>query len=169
MNLKLIVGVVVICSGAPKAFAYEWLNKHHACIVETSQFVRFGDERIGDWTNAPKSLFVDFRTCKDYAADNDLPYEMSDILRNKSYERAMINECVAASPDGRMNTVMIDDLSVGFPPFSSIFFPLLPIASGGGTVKFQEDGYFDFVQHGELKDETDAWFMLRAHCTVLKR
>lgn len=43
-----------------------------------------------------------------------------------------------------------------------------PIAGGFSTLVFLDDGYIHYGEYGATSDE-NAWFVLKAHCTVIDK
>ena len=100
-----------------------------------------------------------------------LAYARSDDYGpNMTYEQLKLNECIESAQMFQLYVIEVSDLSVGFQPASKFFFNDVPLASGGGSMKFDNDGRVSYSEYGETQSgQADAWFMLRANCTVLRR
>jgi hypothetical protein len=172
MVRKLIALALFAPSLADAAHAYDWMANQHACIVENSNYITVDGSTVGNWTNAPKTFFIKIQNCAEYAKAKGLPYvysEMGDPPLTR--EQLNVNNCVETKNGQNLSLILVDGLMVGFPqPVWGFTLITFPQASAGGTMNFNDDGFVDFSTYGVLDDkDINAWFTLRAHCTVLDK
>ena len=169
-KLSGLVAVAMLFQG--QAYAYEWHDNIHACVVENARYASVQGDAFGAWNNAPKSFFVKMKNCGDYAKDNGLPFKRlsSEDGGEITIPKLRVDAC--ATTDFRMGDSVIefDGLGVTFlEPVARMALSMFPVANDTGTVRFQADGTVDMGQYGNLNDGSGpAWFMLHARCTVMK-
>ena len=170
MGAKISAIVCVAMAYCGQATAHDWFNNQHACVVENADFIEVGDTNLGIWKNAPRSFFLSFQSCSNFAKAEGLEYEVTDLTKaSKFFEQAQVNRCIK---DGfpENNLLEVDGLGFlhGQPLDESML--LNPVASPLGMMVFGDDGFVDFAQFGQVDaGGATAWWMLRANCTVIKR
>ena len=170
MHLKLAAIIGVAFASAGNAAAYDWFDNQHACIVENGTYSKVGSSTLGAWTNAPKTFFVSFQSCTDFAKDAGLSYEVGDLSKSeKIRDQIYVNACVREGVP-QDNLLAVDGLEFSAARPIAKFMLNAPISSSSGMMMFGDDGFIDFAQLGTLEaDNSRAWWMLRARCTILKR
>lgn len=171
--LRKLIGLSLFSLSVMEAAdAYEWMGNHHACVVENANYMSVDGADRGIWSNAPKTFFIKIQNCVEYARAKGLPYVYSEMGDPPlTLEQMKVNNCVQANNGQNLSLILIDGLMVGFPdPVWGMALLMIPQASGGRTMSFNGDGFVDFSTYGGLDTkDTNAWFTLRGHCTVLEK
>jgi len=175
VSLKTWFLAGVSCIAAGQASAYEWWDGHHACIVENATYVSADGSKHGPWLDAPKTFFLKFTTCTDFAKAKGLPYSDDEPIDWQGDREAQfrVRSCVR---NGVPNSSVVESEGIDFEfydstlryQFSSISY--LPLPGNDGTLILGKDGFVNYGSFGTLNsDRSEAWFTLRAHCTVLNK
>ena len=169
----IALGLAVISQSVAAQGAYKWESNTHACIVEHSSFAPITNAGIGEWTNAPKSFFIKMNSCPEYAAKKgitlgDNPFSVAE---DKMSAQLTANECPTSDYGKYFQVIELEGLGPRASYVTTVrtegrtVMPLL----AGGVVQLDTGGYVDYALLSELVAGGDAWFILRAHCTVLDK
>lgn len=172
MLRKLIALALFSSSIVDAAHAYEWMDNQHACIVESANYMSVNGADRGNWSNAPKTFFIKIQNCVEYAKANGLPYVYTEVgPQSLTREQLNVNNCAEHKSGQYLSLIFIDGLMVDFPePVWGFALATYPQSSAGNTMNFNDDGFVDFSTYGALGDkDINAWFIFRAHCTVLDK
>ncbi|MCR9270096.1 MAG: hypothetical protein NXH72_08935 [Hyphomonadaceae bacterium] len=158
------------------AEGYLWANKDHACIVESAKYTSADGTAHGNWSNAPKTFFVKFSSCADFAQSKGLEPQLDAGISlepvNGQWE---VNRCAekASVNSQRYQVIEVENnvLLGRLDPQDASWLSIRPLATGAGdAISFSENGLVDVSKYARTGVSSDAnWFTLRARCTVLER
>lgn len=160
--IKVLALTVLVLASVNSALSeeYPWRGSHHACIVENARYIQADGERTGLWDNAPKTFFMKIIRCSNYTESMGLhPCEKRNLRNPEAPENY----------DG----ITFDGLDTAFfdPEVWSLIVGHPLMSRGGDVIRLKSDeGVLDYSKFSNLDTSyAEAWFTLRARCTVLQR